>query len=298
MRFESRFKYLNSAVERHPGLAIHSHRGLFDSGTHILRVNHGLEARGTLLTDPLRLTRNIPDDPARAVILRFAFARLIMPTILNDVEVRVLGALIEKQVTTPEYYPLTLNALVQACNQKNNRNPITAFDEATVAQALESLREKTLTYVFYGSNTRVPKYKHVTTEILHLDQRQLALMCVLMLRGSQTIGELRERASRLYSFSGLEEVQETLDSLISIEQEPLVAKLPRQPGQKEARFAHLLAGEPSIEQVAEREYSENRGLSKRLETDRVSRIERDLETLSEEVRRLQQQFEDFKTQFE
>src|SRR5205809_5235922 len=145
-----------------------------------------------------------------------------MTTTLNEVEVRVLASLVEKQVTTPEYYPLTLNALTLACNQKNNRNPVTAYDETTVMQAVESLREKNLAYVFYGSSSRVPKYKHVMPEVLHLGPAQLALMCVLLLRGSQTVGELRERASRLYEFSSLEEVEETLNSLISREPETLV----------------------------------------------------------------------------
>src|SRR6476469_3678086 len=112
-----------------------------------------------------------------------------MTTILSDIETRVLGSLVEKQVTTPEYYPLTLNSLTLACNQKNNRNPVTGFDETTVMQALESLREKNLAYVFYGSSSRVPKYKHVVPEVLHLSHPEMAVMCVLMLLGAQTLGE-------------------------------------------------------------------------------------------------------------
>src|ERR671920_268202 len=173
-----------------------------------------------------------------------------MSTILTDIETRVLGSLIEKQVTTPEYYPLTLNALTLACNQKNNRNPVTTYSEQQVADALESLREKNLTYVFYGSTSRVPKYKHVMPEVMHLNHAETALMCVLMLRGAQTPGELRGSASRLHEFSSLEEVEETLNGLISREPEPLVARLPRQPGQKEGRFAHLLSGEINLEALA------------------------------------------------
>ena len=221
-----------------------------------------------------------------------------MPTILSDIELRVLGSLIEKQVTTPEYYPLTLNALTLACNQKNNRLPVTAFDEAAVAQALETLREKNLTYVFYGSNSRVAKYKHVMPEIFHLNQPELALMCVLMLRGAQTVGELRERAARLYNFSGSEEVEETLNSLTVKEPEPLVIRLPRQPGQKEARIAHLLAEEVSIDHPAERESSQRAPTSKQAETEALLRLEREVKTLRAEVTGLQQQFEDFKKQFE
>src|ERR687898_122829 len=147
-----------------------------------------------------------------------------MTTILNDIEVRVLGALVEKQVTTPEYYPLTLNSLTAACNQKNNRNPVTSYSENEVAQALETLREKNLTYVFHGSTSRVPKYKHVMPEVMHLNPAELALMCVLMLRGTQTLGELRGSASRLHEFSSLEEVETTLNALISRDPDPLVAR--------------------------------------------------------------------------
>src|SRR6187431_3588715 len=140
-----------------------------------------------------------------------------METILSDIETRVLGSLIEKQVTTPEYYPLTLNALTLACNQKNNRNPVTSYSENQVADAVETLREKNLAYVFYGSTSRVPKYKHVVPEVMHLSHPELALMCVLLLRGPQTTGELATRAFRLHEFSGLEEVESTLNSLISRE---------------------------------------------------------------------------------
>jgi uncharacterized protein YceH (UPF0502 family) len=221
-----------------------------------------------------------------------------MPTILSDIELRVLGSLIEKQMATPEYYPLTLNALTLACNQKNNRNPVTAFDEAAVAQALETLREKNLAYVFYGSNSRVPKYKHVMPEIFHLDQAELAVMCVLMLRGAQTVGELRDRTMRLHNFTGLDEIDTTLNLLMVEEPEPLVVRLPRQPGQKEARFAHLLAGEVSIDQSAESEPSKRPVTHRTTDSERVLKLEQEVETLRAEVASLQQQFEDFKKQFE
>ncbi len=211
---------------------------------------------------------------------------------------RVLGSLVEKQVTTPEYYPLTLNALTLACNQKNNRNPVTEFDETTVAQALESLREKNLTYVFHGSSSRVPKYKHVMPEVMHLNQKELAIMCVLMLKGPQTTGELRGSASRLYEFSGLQEVEETLYALSSREPESLVVRLSRQPGQKETRFAHLLAGEPSVEQVAEPEDRQRPTRTSRNEPERMTKLEQEVEALSTELERLRQQFEEFRKQFE
>jgi len=214
-------------------------------------------------------------------------------TELTDVEVRVLGSLVEKQVTTPEYYPLTLNALMLACNQKNNRTPVTSYDETTVAQALETLREKNLAYVFYGSTSRVPKYKHVLPEVMHLTQPELALMCVLLLRGPQTTGKLATRAFRLHEFSGLEEVEATLNSLITREPDPLVKRLPRQPGQKEARFAHLLSGEVSI-YAAHEEVAPTRTRG----NDRVAALEAEIETLKAEVGMLKSQFEGFKKQFE
>ena len=220
-----------------------------------------------------------------------------MTTELNEIEVRVLGSLVEKQVTTPEYYPLTLNALTLACNQKNNRNPVTSFSEDEVAQALESLREKNLAYVFYGSTSRVPKYKHVMTEVLQLNGAQLALLCVLMLRGSQTLGELRGNGSRLHEFSGLEEVEATLNTLISREPEPMAIRLPRQTGQKEARFAHLLSGEVHIEQMDEVRPSA-RSAPGRNQAERIQEVETALQALKEEFKVLQQQFADFKKQFE
>jgi len=221
-----------------------------------------------------------------------------MTTTLSDIEVRVLGSLVEKQVTTPEYYPLTLNALTLACNQKNNRNPVTSYNETAVAEAVETLREKNLVYVFYGSTSRVPKYKHVMPEVMHLNQAELAIVCTLMLRGPQTLGELRDRGSRLYDFTGLEEAESAINSLISREPEPLVTRLPRQPGQKEARFAHLLSGEVSVEMVAESESPVRSAASGRSSTERVLHLEQEVEGLRAEVRNLQQQFDEFKKQFE
>ena len=212
-----------------------------------------------------------------------------MATILTDIETRVLGSLIEKQVTTPEYDPLTLNALTLACNQKNNRHPVTAYSEQQVADALESLREKNLTYVFYGSTSRVPKYKHVVPEVMHLSHAEVALMCVLMLRGTQTLGELRGNAARLHDFSGLEEVEQTLNGLITRD-EPMVARLPRQPGQKEGRFAHLLSGEINLEALAESE--------RVAPVSRRSSLEEKVDALTAEVEKLKEQFEQFRKQFE
>lgn len=218
-----------------------------------------------------------------------------MPTILTDIETRVLGSLVEKQVTTPEYYPLTLNALTAACNQKNNRSPVTSYAPDAVEQTMESLREKNLAYVFYGSTSRVPKYKHVVPEVLHLNAAELAIMCVLMLRGAQTPGELRGNGSRLYEFSGLEEVEQTLNGLMSRDEDPLVVRLPRQPGQKEVRFAHLLNGEIPTDAVVE---SSAPRRTPTPSSDRVTVLEQEVASLKSQVQDLQQQFDTFKKQFE
>ncbi|HVI70309.1 MAG TPA: YceH family protein [Pyrinomonadaceae bacterium] len=217
-----------------------------------------------------------------------------MTTILTDIETRVLGSLIEKQVTTPEYYPLTLNALTLACNQKNNRQPVTSYTESQVADAVESLREKNLAYVFYGSTSRVPKYKHVVPEVMHLSPPETALMCVLMLRGAQTPGELRGNASRLHEFSGLEEIEAVLNGLITHEPEPLVVRLPRQPGQKEVRFAHLLSGEIDVEALA----SEPERPLRQSAQSAVERLEQKVDALAAEVERIKEQFDQFRKQFE
>ena len=221
-----------------------------------------------------------------------------MPTILTDIEVRVLGCLVEKQVTTPEYYPLTLNALTLACNQKNNRQPVTSLNETAVLEAVETLREKNLVYIFYGSNSRVPKYKHVMPEIFHLSQPELALMCMLMLRGPQTVGELRDRTTRLHDFGGLEEVEETLQLLIVKEPEPLVTRLSRQPGQKEARFAHLLAGEVSLDFSGETEPLRQAVAGRQGTGERIANLEQEVARVTAEMEELRKQFAEFKKQFE
>jgi uncharacterized protein YceH (UPF0502 family) len=217
-----------------------------------------------------------------------------MPEILTETEARITGALIEKQLTTPEYYPLTLNALVAACNQKTNREPVVSFAEQIVQKSLDDLREKNIVYVFYGSTSRVPKYKHILDKVCELEPPETAVVCVLLLRGAQTLGELRERTERLYEFSGLGEVSETLDGLARRD-EPLVVKLERQPGQKEVRYAHLLSGEviAAINNAPEKSFSANRS-----ENERVTKLEEDLENLRSEFDSFRQSFEDFKKQFE
>ena len=172
-----------------------------------------------------------------------------MPEQLNENEARILGSLVEKQLTTPEYYPLTLNALVNACNQKNNREPVMSLDEPAVSNSVEALRDRNLIYFFYGSTSRVPKYKHMLPSVYELEPSETAVMAVLLLRGPQTLGELRTRTERMHEFASLGEVQETLDSLTRRD-DPLVVKLPVLPGQKEARFAHTLSGEIDVEALA------------------------------------------------
>src|SRR5580658_3039751 len=161
--------------------------------------------------------------------------------LLSDVEVRVLGALIEKDITTPDYYPLSLNALVNACNQKNNRDPVMTLDEDAARAALESLQKHRLAGPASGADGRVTKYEHRLQEVFNFDRRETAVLCVLLLRGAQTPGELRGRAERMYHFDDLSDVQVALQKLMS--REPALVKvLPRQPGTKEARYVHLLSG--------------------------------------------------------
>lgn len=215
-----------------------------------------------------------------------------MPEILNETEARIVGALVEKQLTTPEYYPLTLNALVAACNQKTNREPVTNFDETTVSRALDILRDKNLVYVFYGSTSRVPKYKHIFGDYFELEPSEIAVLCVLMLRGAQTLGEIHQRTHRLYEFSGLGEVNETLERLMKRD-EPLVTKLERAAGQSAERYAHLLSGEVTNYTPPEKT---SRGSS--ANDERVEKIEQELETLKNDFANLRQEFEEFKKQFE
>ena len=165
---------------------------------------------------------------------------------LTPVEVRVLGALIEKDLTTPEYYPLSLNALVNACNQKSSRDPVVAYDEGTVEDAVESLREKGFARVITSSaGSRVAKYGHRLSETMNLGRRELPVLCILMLRGFQTLGELRGRTERMYEFSDTDEVERVLHAM-----EKFATKLPHLPGTKEARYAHLMSGLVEVDSVS------------------------------------------------
>jgi hypothetical protein len=211
---------------------------------------------------------------------------------LDDVEVRVLGALMEKEIATPEYYPLSLNALVNACNQKSNREPTVSYDEDTVETALDGLRAKGLAARLSGHDMRVPKHSHRVSEVINLGRREAAVLCVLMLRGPQTAGELRGRTERLYPFDDLEAVDACLTRLMEWQPEPLVTRLPRQVGYKEVRYAHLLSGEPALvsgpQSPAVRESRD----------DAVMRLQATVDRLEAEVADLKRQFGDFKRQFE
>lgn len=203
---------------------------------------------------------------------------------LSPAEVRVVGCLIEKQLTTPDVYPLTLNALLAACNQSSNRSPVVRYDEATAQDALSALRAKGLVRIVHSVSNRAAKYRHVLDERFRLEQPGLAVLAVLALRGAQTSGELRGRSERLHPFESVDEVEATLQALATPRWgEPLAARLERQPGQKEARWAHLLSGEPAPEAVASEEGASpaGRGVAVRLAAleAEVARLRADLDDL-------------------
>ena len=211
---------------------------------------------------------------------------------LNVVEVRVLGSLVEKEMATPEHYPLPLNALVHACNQKSNRDPAVNYDEDTVADAIDTLREKGLAASITGAGMRVPKFRERLSEKLNLGRRELAILCELMVRGPQTVGELRDRAGRLHPFSDTDEVEAVLQRLIEWQPEPLAVRLPRQPGTKEPRTAQLLSGPPSIASPAAAVEAEVPRVG------RLAELEAEVRALREEVRVLAERLEKFRAQFE
>ena len=223
--------------------------------------------------------------------------------LLNDVETRVLGSLIEKDVTTPDYYPLSLNALVNACNQKNNRDPVMNLDEETARQALDSLQEKRLAGPTSSADSRVTKYEHRLQEAFNFTRGETAILCVLLLRGPQTPGELRGRTERMHRFEDLTEVQSTLQRLM--QRDPvLVRVLPRQPGTKEARYMHLLAGD--LENVGDladvgdvaRAPSPASLPSSSAVANRITHLENEVADLKKEVADLKQQLASFRKQFE
>jgi uncharacterized protein len=223
---------------------------------------------------------------------------------LTVVEARVLGALIEKEITTPEYYPLSLNALLNACNQKSNRDPVMTLDEDGVRAALRSLSEQTLARSA-GTDSRVPKYEHRLSELFNFHRNEIAVLCVLLLRGPQTPGELRSRTERMYSFEDLDSVHSALNLLMKREP-PLVALLSRQPGTKEPRYSHLLSGDPSraagaATRSSEPSHAAESGftrLSSPAANERIEQLESELAALREELADLRAQFAAFQKQFQ
>ncbi|HEY9432220.1 MAG TPA: DUF480 domain-containing protein [Blastocatellia bacterium] len=216
-----------------------------------------------------------------------------MNATLNEYELRALGAMVEKHIATPDYYPMTLNALVNACNQKNHRDPVVSYDETIVAKALDSLRGKNLAYVFHGSEARAPKYGHLFPKAFDLSEAETPLMCVLILRGPQTSGELRSRTQHLRSFGSLAEV-ETLLQELSLREEPLIVKLPRQPGSRESRFAHLLGGPVEMEQSEAPPHLAPSVLQRHSENDKIAKLEEEIASLRMELSDLKQQFAELK----
>jgi uncharacterized protein YceH (UPF0502 family) len=216
-----------------------------------------------------------------------------MITPLNPTDVRVLGALIEKEATTPDNYPLSLNGLRLACNQSSNRDPVMQLDDGAVLASTDRLRRQSLVRALQKSDSRVMKYSHLMGEAMELDAKELAVMCVLMLRGPQTLNEVKTRTERLAAFESLEAVEATLNGLIAREPSPLAVRLSRQPGQKELRYSHLLSGEVAAEAavataptpVAEK-------------TDRVAALEVATEELRREMADIKRQIEKLTKQFE
>jgi len=219
----------------------------------------------------------------------------LTPPVLTPLEARVLACLFEKSVATPEYYPMTLVALTAACNQKSNRDPVLQAHEIEVVTALDGLRDKKLAWTVSLAGSRVPKYRHSFPEVYPLPLTALALLSELILRGPQTAAELRAHAARLVPFDDAAQVQALLESLLAYEPAPLIIRLPRQPGRREERFAHLLCGPVAIEEA--QPTAEPARLAVQAENERIARMEAEIHTLTDEVNRLKAQFQDFISQF-
>jgi uncharacterized protein YceH (UPF0502 family) len=208
---------------------------------------------------------------------------------LNEVETRIIGVLIEKELATPDYYPMTLNALVAACNQLTGRNPVTSYDAAAVMRGLDTLRQKRLIHEVHQSGSRVAKYKHVILGTYGMNVEELSVLCALLLRGPQTVGELRSHTARMWNFGDLAEVETSLEKLGRQKPDALVVQLPRLPGRKEARYMHLLGGEINL---AELEAQAAAAVPVRAaDNERLAKLEA-------EVAALRAEFEQFKKQFE
>ena len=211
---------------------------------------------------------------------------------LTDVDVRVLGSLIEKEKTTPDYYPLSLNALMNACNQSSNREPVVHFDEETVTRSIESLRKRRLVRGIKGIDSRVTKFQHLVDDTFNLGAREATVLCLLMLRGPQTIGELKTRSARLSVFESHADIETVLNGLIAREGTSYVVRLPRRSGQKEVRYAHLLSGEVAFDAP------DPTTVRVQADSERIGALEEGMEELKKEVSDLRTQHEAFRKQFE
>ena len=216
-----------------------------------------------------------------------------MALTLSPEETRILGCLIEKERTTPDQYPLSLHSTTTACNQSTNRDPVVSYTEPMVALGLDDLRGKQLVTQSWGAGSRVQKYRHNLLDVFELNPREVALLCVLLLRGPQTLGELRIRTERMHAFASIAEVEETLQGLALLS-EPQVRLLPHRPGQKEQRYVQLLSGEPALEQLAS---PESRPAAAPTPT-RVETLEAEVAALKAEMAALREEFAGFRRQFE
>jgi uncharacterized protein len=226
-----------------------------------------------------------------------------MDITLDPVSVRVLGSLIEKEATTPEYYPMSLNAVVNACNQKSNREPVMLLSEDVVLKSLEDLNGKHLVWKRSVAGARVMKYEQAVRNVFQFSDQEIAILCILMLRGPQTVGEIRQRTERLCTFASLEDAEKGIRSLMSMEGGPFVVELPRQPGHKEPRFIHLFSGKEWADEfgkmadtpVVESAYPMNGGQSS---GDRITELEASVSDLKEQMQLLRKEFDDFKKMLE
>ncbi len=217
--------------------------------------------------------------------------------ILGDVEIRVLGSLVEKELTTPEYYPLSLNALVNACNQKSNRDPLMKLNDSDVSDALRSLGKEGLAGPADTMDSRVTKFEHRLQEAFNFDRRETAVLCELLLRGPQTPGELRSRAERMHRFEDLVQVQSTLQRLAQREP-PVVKMLERQPGTKEARYAHLLSGDVQSQPSEAGPRATVSAVPHAVDGERIASLENEVAALQNDVAELKRQLAEFRKQFE
>jgi uncharacterized protein YceH (UPF0502 family) len=216
---------------------------------------------------------------------------------LTSIETRILGCLLEKERITPENYPLSLNSLIAACNQSTNRDPVVSHDEKAVEAGVDSLREKKLATMTLGAGSRVPKYRHNLLDHFELNQREVALLCVLLLRGPQTPGEIRNRAERLQFFDSLEQVESFLINLTQ-GADPLVRVLPPGPGQKEKRYVQLLSGEPALATASADEVPLPASSEKNRSQNRIEVLENEVVALGEHLQQLREEFAAFRKQFE